>query len=134
MSIQRRKGRVIEEWRDIVEGGDYQHTRNVIARPVPLMSSTRIIGILLLGIGGLIFFTGCTMTGYFVVLFDTTVSLDPDMDRHGFGHLSRRVNNLGLMHQQSVWTIVGIAVMFIGLAIAIVGLVLCVIRRNATKN
>ena len=73
--------------------------------------------------GGLILFLGCAVTGYSLVLFDTTVP-------YGYGFESGRVNNLGLMHQQMVWTIVGIAVVVIGLALAIVGLVLCVIRRQ----
>ena len=104
--------------------------RRMPPRPAPLMDGARVIGILLLIFGGLILFLGCAVTGYFVVLFDTTVALDPDLERHGYGYLSPRVNNLGLMHQQTVWTIVGIAVMVIGLALAIVGLVLCVIRRE----
>jgi len=98
--------------------------------PALLPEGPPVIGILLLIYGGLILFLGCAVTGYFVVLFDTTVALYPDLERHGFGHLSPRVNNIGLMHKQTVWTIVGIAVMVMGLAMAIVGLVLCVIKRQ----
>jgi hypothetical protein len=84
----------------------------------------------LLIFGGVVLLGGCAVTGYFVVLFDTTVAADQDLEQHGFGFLSPRVHNLGLMHQQTICTIAGIAVILMGLALAIVGLVLCVIRRQ----
>src|SRR5262249_17429856 len=114
------------EWHD----GNVGPRRRTSRRPAPLTDGAQVIGILLLILGGLILFLGCAVTGYLLVLFDTTVALDPDLERHGFGYLSPRVNNVGLMHRQTVWTIVGIAVMVIGLALAIVGLALCVIRRQ----
>jgi hypothetical protein len=79
------------------------------------------LGIVLLVFGGVILLAGCGLTGYIVALFDTSVPVYPDVEQHGYR--SPRVHNLGLMHQQTVWTIVGISVIVIGLALAIVGAV-----------
>jgi hypothetical protein len=92
------------------------------------MDGARVVGILLLIVGGVILLLGCAVTGYYLVLFDTPVPVYPEIEQ--YGHHSPRVSNLGLMHQQTVWTIVGISVIVIGLALAIVGLVLCAARRR----
>jgi hypothetical protein len=76
-------------------------------------------------IGGVILALGCVVAYYYLVEFDTTVVVRLDFDR------SRRVPDVGRMHQQTVWTIAGITAAVVGLAVTIVGQILCVTTRRA---
>jgi len=68
------------------------------------------------------------VTSYYLLLFDTTVPVHPELER--LGYHSPRVPNIGLMHQQTIWTIAGIAAIVAGLAMVIVGLVVGVPTRR----
>jgi hypothetical protein len=86
----------------------------------------------LLIFGIVILVLGCFVTYFFVVEFDTTVPVDPEMEQ--WGHRSPRVHNIGLMHKQTVCTIAGIAVAVVGVAIALVGLIMWNTKRRVSQD
>lgn len=73
-------------------------------KPASDTSSTRVFG-------GLLFMIGLGVTGYFITLFDPSVSTGTGM----------RVNNIGLMQQQQNGVIIGIGLSLVGILMLLLG-------------
>lgn len=104
-------------------------------RPAPQIDRARFaLGNNLVTVGTWILILGCAVTGYYLLIFDTTVAVYPELEQHGRRSPQNSVHNLGLMHQQTVWTIVGSAAIIVGLGLVIVGNVLCVTARRVDHD